>query len=717
MNISTDHVLFESIETLFHKGNFMAALDLLKKIEEQGKLDNKILLKKHHKLMFQILTCHKEMQELEKQNQENYELGFLYLNFEKFNQAHAIFSKLYLTNPNDINALLGLIKTSLKMEIDIPEEQIYFLEHQVHTNNLANWQYYGVSNEILGDYYVTENKEKALYFFEQALKSNPQDPELNFKYAHMHLHIHRDILSIEQYITSSLNQTASLDLEKALAINYAILLAFEKRELKKAREFLKILRSSFSAHYSLLREFRKEFKEETQFLHGNIDKVIKTLKHKTSIKPENHECHDNLIMLSHYSNSISAAETLSFAQTYYKNCVIPFKKNINLNFNFSHLLDNFQRDPTQNIKLGLVSGDFKNHPGFIGIKNLLQYLHQNTNYRFDVHCYANNDPNECSEYIKAIGHKIEYIQHLSDAELSKKIYNDKIHILLDLSGHTAGNRLLTFALKPAPLQITWLGQSGPMGLPEIDYMLADQLHIENDEEIFYTEKIHYLSHMVSYPAKEHDDIEINRSLAKDDNSIVFGSFNHSMKINPIVLNTWAQILRLVPHSTLLMSNHQLSVLGYQRKIIEFFSNAGIDKNRIKFDFVSDKLAYFQRFKKIDIALDPFPFTGSTTTYETLLMSIPLICMQGKRLSHRYSSSILRTIGLEELIAQSKDEYIDKIVNLANSPEKILYYKNSIRERYLKSPLTDTEAFAKNFFEALKYLWDEKLSSFQYPPNT
>jgi hypothetical protein len=330
---------------------------------------------------------------------------------------------------------------------------------------------------------------------------------------------------------------------------------------------------------------------------------------------------------------------------------------------------------------------------------------------FEIYCYANNAKNPLAESLQC--HKLEYIYHLSDRELAEKIYNDEIHVLVDLSGHTAGNRLNTFALKPAPLQITWLGHIGTQGLPEIDYMITDEYYVKHGEENLFAEKIHRMpKSCIPYPAADYSNLQINHALARTDNVIVFGSINHARKINDEVLQTWGQILQNVNNSIIIINNASVSDIEYQNKIIQLFQSYNINESRVVFKAPSDKNAYFLSFLEFDIALDPFPYGGGTTTHETLMLSVPLVTLTGNKIASRLSSGILEAAGFSELIASSKEEYINKLIDLAKDPERIVNYKKNIREKYLNSAAADMKNFSKDFFNSLRDLWEQKIIDFK-----
>jgi protein O-GlcNAc transferase len=329
---------------------------------------------------------------------------------------------------------------------------------------------------------------------------------------------------------------------------------------------------------------------------------------------------------------------------------------------------------------------------------------------FEIHCYVNNAENTFSEVFRPLCDSLIYITDLSPEKLAERIFNDNIHVLIDLSGHTAANQLKTFGLKPAPVQATWLGQVGTTGLKEIDYIIADEFVIREGEEHFYTEKICHMPFAIPYPANDYQNLYINRSLARDDGKIILGSFNNSPKINSTVIEAWAEILKLVPETQILISNFPLTDPEYKIEPINNFKKFEINESRLEFELPESKASHLLRFSKINIALDTFPFNGGTTTHETLMMSVPLIAIEGDRWASRMSADALINANLPELIAKDRQEYINKIVNLAKSPEQIIYYKQTIRETYLNSAAADIESFSKDFAAKIKDFWDQYLTS-------
>jgi len=435
---------------------------------------------------------------------------------------------------------------------------------------------------------------------------------------------------------------------------------------------------------------------------GAIDTALQELIKAIELNPTNKSYYDDLIMLAHYSPNLNLENIKEFSELYYHNYVYPWLKLIKKNIN----PEPKQLKSSELIKIGFLSGDVKLHPIFFWLSTLLEEADKN---KFDFIIYANNSKNTWGDSLSAKNYCIKYIAETKDEDLYKTIQEDEIDILIDLSGHTALNRLEIFALKAAPLQISWLGQAGPMGIPEIDYIIADKYVIKEEEERFYTEKILRMPEILApYPAANYSNLKINRNLAKQDGQIVLASFNHSFKINTTTIQAWAEILAKTTNTILLIKNSSATSEEYQKKLMQTFSEYNVHSNRILFEGRTNKASYLDKFSEIDIALDSFPVGGGTTTHETLMMSVPLISLFGNHFAQRSSSAVLLVSGLKELVSYSIEEYINKVIDLASRPEKIIEYKQTIREKYLSSAAADMKSFVRDFFISLEKLWKSRL---------
>ena len=299
---------------------------------------------------------------------------------------------------------------------------------------------------------------------------------------------------------------------------------------------------------------------------------------------------------------------------------------------------------------------------------------------------------------------------LSDDALAEQIRADGIDILIDLAGHTEGNRLMVFARKPAPVQVTWMGYVTTTGLAAMDWRITHADADPPQAESHYSERLWRLAGtMWCYqPLPEMPAVSPPPSLRKG--YVTFGSFNRYAKTNPLVLDAWAQILARVPDSRLVLCIPEGSVRTH---LSQFLGERGIDPGRIDCFTKIEHEQFWALHAEVDIALDPFPFGGGTTTCETLWMGVPLITCTGKtggdfepRFASRMSAAFLRNIGLDELITETVAGYIDRAVGLANDPPRRERLRMELRPRMAAAPLTNPARFAREMEAAYKSFWQQ-----------
>jgi len=457
--------------------------------------------------------------------------------------------------------------------------------------------------------------------------------------------------------------------------------------------------------YQILKQDSKNLRvhmilSERLFAMGKAKLAHKHVLKALELDPNNQDLVDNMISYLHYIPDTSKDLILEYAQlTRSKARVTNQNKYIHRTLNFSN--------KKSMLKVGFVSGDFKSHALFLWIGDLFSKL---KDFDIDTYCYCNNTKDQVTEiWSKRVEHWRD-IQNINDDVVYKMIQNDEIDILIDLSGHTTLNRLALFALKPAPIQISWLGQSGPFGIDGIDYIISDKNLVLEDEDKFYLEKVYRMPDFYSsFNVNDafYLDREIKSSPYKVNGYISFACFNNMIKLNNECFNTWIQILKSVEGSKLHLKNHGINNPDIQEYINNYFSSRGIEKDRLVLEPASNTRGeYLDSYYNVDICLDPFPVGGCTTSIDAIFIGIPIISLYGNKMPHRATASILKNLNYSELIAYSKEEYIEKAVNLAKSTEQIDSYRNSIRDRFLKSKIADSSEFAKNFSDAMKIIWKE-----------
>jgi len=343
------------------------------------------------------------------------------------------------------------------------------------------------------------------------------------------------------------------------------------------------------------------------------------------------------------------------------------------------------------IRVGYVSSDFRMHPVSAFLYPILQ--HHNPE-KVDIYCYSNVlDPDGMTLKIKQLPLQWRDISKQTDQAAYNMIQKDKIQILVDLGGHTDNNRLPIFAMKPAPIQISYLGYPGTTGLATIDYRITDMIADPPENEQYYSEKFLYMPKcflcyhtMSNFPS-------VNNLPALENKYITFGSFNRLPKINPPLLEIWGRILQQIADSRLVLKSYAFQDNNIKDRIYTFFQKMGIHNNRIHLlDLAVSIREHLQSYHKLDIALDTFPYNGTTTTCEALMMGIPVLTLEGCAHVSRVSSSILHNIGLQECVSQSPNDFIRKAIRLAGNIKLLQNLRLNLRKIFMASSLYQWQDF-------------------------
>ena len=367
-----------------------------------------------------------------------------------------------------------------------------------------------------------------------------------------------------------------------------------------------------------------------------------------------------------------------------------------------------EKKKSEKIKLALVSPDLHTHPVGIYLASFIKHFNKDD---FEIYAYYNNGVNDAiSTEIKEHCYKWTNTVELSDSQLFKEIQADGIDIALDLAGYTKNNRMHVLAQKPAPINVAWMGYYNTTGNKAIDYILADANIIPESEDKFYSEKIQRLAK--SYMPTELTGMSTNvnkESPFEKNGYITFGTLNHVRKANKEVIDLWGKILAQVPESKLLMKGIMLDDQLLQKYLRSQFAQYDIAPGRIIIEGRCTRDEAMEAYNRMDIVLDTFPFGGGLTSVENLLMSAPLVTWHGDRFMCRVSSSALKQIGCEELIAYTHEDYVKIAVELAQDKERIKNYRHTLKDKMLNSP-ANAKAFAGHFQDALKDIYKENFCS-------
>ncbi len=359
------------------------------------------------------------------------------------------------------------------------------------------------------------------------------------------------------------------------------------------------------------------------------------------------------------------------------------------------------RAPGRRINIGYVSPDFLHHPVAYFIEPVLAAHDRGA---FNVFCYASSGrEDEVTLRLRSTAEHWRDISMLSDPDAVDRIRADSIDVLIDLAGHTGGGRLLLFACKPAPVQVSWLGYPNTTGLDTMDYRLSDAIaDPPGRTERFHSEKLIRLPRgfLCYAPPRESPEVGEPRNVGED--SIAFGCFNNLAKVTADMIALWAELLRRMPGARLTLKSYGLAAERARRELRERFLGHGISADRVDLRLADGSLVeHLSRYRNVDIALDVFPYNGTTTTCEALWMGVPVVTLAGTTHVSRVGASILHSVGLSEFVADTPEQYLDIAQRLAADSLKRRALRAGMRARLHASPLLDAPGFARELEAAYR----------------
>lgn len=571
-------------------------------------------------------------------------LGITFQRLENIDEAIDNYEKAINLKKDFAEAFNNL--GSAKRDINKPYEALEYLKKAINLKS----HYAEAYNNLGGAYNDLGNKEEALENFKKAVKIKPDYAE-----AHNHLGtVLRDLTRFDESLSS----------------------------YKKSIEFNPDIEKVYNNLGNLFNNL------------GKYNEATEAYKKAIDIKPDYARAHSNHLFNINHKKNFDPEGYLREAKNFRVSCE-PKKK-----FSFK---DNFEKNPSK-LKLGFISADFGNHPGgFFTLSTLRELRKKN----FDLFSYSTNDRrDEFSHHFKPLFLKWHSIEKEKDETIVKKIIKDGIHILIDLQGHSAKNRLPVFIHKPAPIQLTWLGP-GSTGIPEIDYFIGGPHVTPKVEENHYIEKIFRLPEISMCFTPPDFEVEINSLPALRNNFITFGCINKLTKVNNDVILLWSKVLSSVKGSKIFLKNKDLDDKKVFTKTLEKFKKNNINEDRIILEGGSkSRKELLQAYNRIDIALDPFPFQGNTSTIESVWMGVPVITLKGNRYLFHFGESINSNLNMNNWIAKNHEEYISKSLEFASDIKQLSKIRKTLRQIALKSPVFDAVRFSENFSEMLWDIWSK-----------
>lgn len=350
-------------------------------------------------------------------------------------------------------------------------------------------------------------------------------------------------------------------------------------------------------------------------------------------------------------------------------------------------------DPARRLKVGYLSADFRQHSCADYVEPLLRAHDRSQVHVFCYYAAPNGDARTAS--FKGLCDGWREVHKIGDAALADLIRQDEIDVLVDLSGHSAYNRLPLLARRPAPVQLEWLGYPFTTGLTRLDGRITDSRVDPPGSEAFASEPLLRLDpcYLCWDPPAGFPDPAPAPSLRGA--PFTFGSFNHFAKINPAVVEIWATLLRRTPGSRLLLKGRGASDPVLRDRLLHGFQEKGVPSRRIEFlEFTEKATSHLALYEQVDLALDPFPYNGVTTTLEALWMGVPVLALEGRHSLARHGSAILGLLGLEPLVARNPMDYLAKGVAIASEEDQLQALRKGLRERLQASPICDAPGFAR-----------------------
>jgi predicted O-linked N-acetylglucosamine transferase (SPINDLY family) len=425
---------------------------------------------------------------------------------------------------------------------------------------------------------------------------------------------------------------------------------------------------------------------------GQLDEAIAAQQQAVRLNPFHAGLHSNLVFTVQYLPSYDGRMIQEELGRWNRRHAEPLKKLIQPHTN--------DRDPDRRLRIGYVSPDFRAH--VVG-QNLLPLLCHHDRRQMEIFCYSDVlGPDTLTEQLRGYADVWRSIVGLTDSQVVDLIRQDQIDVLVDLALHTAENRLVVFAHKPAPVQVTYLGYCGSAGMDAMDYRLSDPYLDPKESDLScYRERTIRLPETYWCYGVAGATPEPSPPPVATMGYVTFGCLNNFAKVSPPARDLWAEILRGLPRSRLIVHSHPGAHLEAVR---ERFAGKGISPDRLEFPSWQPWPQYVQRYGRIDIALDPFPWGGGITTCDALWMGVPVVSLVGRTAVGRGGASILANVGVPELIAPTPQQYVQIATDLARDLPRLAELRRTLRARMQASPLMDAARFARNVEAAYRQMW-------------
>jgi predicted O-linked N-acetylglucosamine transferase (SPINDLY family) len=549
-------------------------------------------------------------------------------------------------------------------------------------NTMSNLKQFKIKclNGLGSVYFTIQDRETALYFFNLAYKLDPNDPDVNNQIGVVYTELRFTDKAIEHYMRGIENyQRAHISVDKDMLV------------------------ASMYMNMGLAKCY------ECDFI-GAIDGYNKALKYK----PRLSLAYQNKLLDSNYishliEDPMYIARIHKAINKIYPVVVDDYKVScpdykVKMEIVKSKSKEDLKRKGVK-LNIGFVSGDFICHPVSYFLHSILGYIDYDL---FDVTCYSVKVVELKDMFPKC---KWAVVKNMSNEDFKRRIQSDNIDILFDMSAHTGDNRLDTFVLKPAPIQISYCGYPNSSGIKSMDYRITDKFCDSDKSQKYYQEQLVFmnrcfLSYTPSMGIKNIPEI-VDIQPCEKNGYITFGTFNRFNKINEMVIGVWEKILQRAPTARFAIKTKEFLTPKLKQKFLDTFKDKSVLDRVIIMPYSDTYTEHLPDYNKMDISIDTFPYSGTTTSCESLMMGVPVLTLFDN-VRHYHSqnvtSSLMKNCGLDEYVTYSQEEYINKAVWFANNTDKLVGLKRRVRDSFINGPICDYTGFTKEFEDKLISLY-------------
>ncbi|CAO6130037.1 Spy Predicted O-linked N-acetylglucosamine transferase, SPINDLY family [Candidatus Pelagibacterales bacterium] len=640
-------------------------------------------------------------------------LGVIFLETEKYLEAEKIFKSILDFKPNSFEAYYNLGFLNQKL-LNFNKALHYYLQA-----NIINKNNYSLLNKIALIYFKIEDVNLSIKFYNQSLKVNNVNVEAYNNLGRIYLDYFGDINLAIHNFSSAIKILPQADyLHRNLGRAYKIAGVFDKAKISLNTSI--VLNPKYSEAYwdlgdvhAQLHEYRDAKENLFQALkldqkfnkNKNNYKILRAIgSYYMRVRDYNNAVvffEKSLAIKKDYSDSYSnLLFTYNYLEQSSKNKYIKTLNNFSANTRKFNLDSQVKiiKNSQEKLNIGFVSGDFVDHPvGYFLEKTLLELKD-----KVNLFAYSTSfSETELTKDIKKYFFKWNVIMGKRSEDIINLIRNDKIDILFDLSGHTKNNILPLFENRLAPIQVAWIGYLASTGLSNMDYLISDRVICSEDNEEFFTENLWKMPNIWNCYSSPNFVTEINKTAPFERRGFVtFGSFNNYLKYNNNLIKTWSSILGNINNSKILLIYNGIDSSEIRQSIINDYLKFGVSEDKIILKGFKERKDLLEMYNDVDIALDPFPYNGGSTSFEASWMGCPLLTKKGKTFLSRCGESININLNMREMIAEDEQDYINKAVQIADNKETLLNLRKKLLLSSRQSNLFNTKLFSENFYQML-----------------